>query len=630
MKRGEFSLTGVWARSAIVVAMLLAASACTGGTTAKKDARRDPEFTRGGTLRVASEHYTYDPQKAYTFFDWEILRCCLLRTLFTYSGRPTAEGGAIPQPDLANGMGSVSADGLTWTFKLKPGFRFAPPFQNTEITAADIARGLERTAHVTSLEIGYPSYYAPIEGFEAFQAGDVDSISGIGVPDDHSLIVHLTRPAGDLPYLFTMPATAPIPPGVVESHDEDYERFLVASGPYMFEGSDELDFSLSPSEQVPVSGYDLDGGSAILVRNPSWESDSDAIRNAYADRIEIALYNGFEDDVRSRRQRFARLERGELDILVGDGLTPEEAQRYRTHPALVGGVLEAQLNGLSYMEFNLAMPPFDDLHVRRAALYAIDREEIVRGALGRVSAFGFGHFSYLAGHLGSDSLEGGLLASYDPYPEHGGDLDAARREMAASAYDRDGDGRCDDPACRSVRLVGAIDDAPRSQDEALIVKTSLRAIGIRMELSLTDDAYDKFATGRFGMIAQISDSWFPDFPNASSMFIPLFHSSYIPPACCNLMLVGTSPEQLRSRGLRPVEVPSVDDRMLACQAQTGTAQTECWAALDQYLMEQVIPAMPTLFYSTQTPFSTRVVHASIDQWTTMPALDQVALALGSD
>jgi peptide/nickel transport system substrate-binding protein len=617
-------------RSAIVVAMLLAASACTGGTTAKMDPRRDPEFTRGGTLRVASEHYSYDPQKTFNFFDWEILRCCLLRTLFTYSGRPTAEGGAIPRPDLANGMGSVSADGLTWTFKLKPGIPYAPPFQHTEITATDIARALERAADPKASEGGYSFYYAPIQGFDEFQAREVDSISGIGVPDDHTLVVHLNRPAGDLPYLFTMPATAPIPPGAAEGHDQDYERFLVSSGPYMFEGSDELDFSLPPSEQVPVSGYDLDGGSAVLVRNPSWESGFDAIRPAYVERIELDLH-GFEgDDDRPRKERIARLDRGELDILVGDGLTPEEAQRYRTHPALVGEVLEAQLNGLSYMEFNLAMPPFDDLNVRRAALYAIDREEIVRRALGRVSAFGFGYPSDLAGHLGSDSLEGELLASYDPYPEHGGDLDAARREMAASTYDRDGDGRCDDPACRSVGLVGAMDDAPRSQDEALIVKTSLRAIGIRMKLSLSEDAYDKFATGRFGMIAQISDSWFPDFPNASSMFIPLFHSSYIPPACCNLMLLGASSEQLRSRGLRPVEVPSVDDRMLACQAQTGSAQTECWAALDQYLMEQVIPAMPTLFYSAQTPFSTRVVHASIDQWTTMPALDQVALAPGSE
>jgi hypothetical protein len=40
--------------------------------------------------------------------------------------------------------------------------------------------------------------------------------------------------------------------------------------------------------------------------------------------------------------------------------------------------------------------------------------------------------------------------------------------------------------------------------------------------------------------------------------------------------------------------------------------------------------VPILIPGVQTPYSTRVLQASIDQWTAVPALDQVALAAGSD
>jgi hypothetical protein len=47
------------------------------------------------------------------------------------------------------------------------------------------------------------------------------------------------------------------------------------------------------------------------------------------------------------------------------------------------------------------------------------------------------------------------------------------------------------------------------------------------------------------------------------------------------------------------------------------------------MMEQVVPVVPILIPGIQTPFSTRVLHASIDQWTGVPALDQVALVPGA-
>ena len=90
-----------------------------------------------------------------------------------------------------------------------------------------------------------------------------------------------------------MPAAAPIPPlpgdpkarlGIATGHDDNFGRFLVGTAPYMFEGTDLLDFSLPPDDQEPVSGCDVGrsiadrhlhpplGRRAALVVGPSWTS----------------------------------------------------------------------------------------------------------------------------------------------------------------------------------------------------------------------------------------------------------------------------------------------------------------------------------------------------------------------
>src|SRR5439155_7649283 len=109
--------------------------------------------------------------------------------------------------------------------------------------------------------------------------------------------------------------------GVADGHDEGYGRFLVASGPYMIEGSERLDPSAPAGEQEPVSGF-VPGKSLILVRNPSWDRGSDDLRGAYADRIQITM-GGTPDQAASKiEQGKARprvLLRATGDLLLGAG-----------------------------------------------------------------------------------------------------------------------------------------------------------------------------------------------------------------------------------------------------------------------------------------------------------------------
>jgi peptide/nickel transport system substrate-binding protein len=158
------------------------------------------------------------------------------------------------------------------------GLRFAPPFEDTTITSLDLVRALERTARVSSPIVGYGFYYEMIRGFDDYASGEADSIAGLETPDERTLVVRLDQVTGDLAYRFSQPATAPIPDRAADGHDRDYIGFIVASGPYMIEGSEALDPSAPAREQEPAAGWIpptledmavVKPGSLVLVRNPS-------------------------------------------------------------------------------------------------------------------------------------------------------------------------------------------------------------------------------------------------------------------------------------------------------------------------------------------------------------------------
>ncbi len=124
---------------------------------------------------------------------------------------------------------------------------------------------------------------------------------------------------------------------------------------------------------------------------------------------------------------------------------------------------------------NVALPPFDDIHVRRALNLVLDRTALAR----RLNDLGnFGPVTTTE-HSLPDSVGSDLLASYDPYPL-GGDAAAARREMARSRYDHDHNGRCDVSACKRVVAYGVSQEnrALRVTDD--LIRRDLAHIGVTL------------------------------------------------------------------------------------------------------------------------------------------------------
>lgn len=615
---------------------LLLFAACTTGPEGPHERRSGSAGpVPGGTLRVAVPdemlgNLFLDPSLSETNLDWELFRCCLVRTMYSYNGRPTDRGGVELRPDLADGMPTVSDDGLTWTIRLKPDVRFAPPFDDRTIVADDLVRALERNAGLSG--DFYPSQFEMIDGYSEYRSGEADSISGLAAPDDRTLIVRLDEPAADLAYRFSLPATAPIPEGASDGHDDDYARFLVASGPYMIDGSRVLDFGPAPSRQSPLPGfvparYARDGslkkarGSLMFVRNPSWERSADPLRPAFPDRIEFAL-GGSDGKIASK------VDRGAIDLAFSWNSSPREQVRaYQNDPEMDGRLSIDRKGQIFFVTMNLAVPPFDDVRVRRAVSLAIDKEALVRmierppyGPDGVADVV-------IASHLAPDSLEGDLLGGPDPNPH---DVARAREEMRRSRYDRDGDGRCDARACRRVRVL--VWDTASVPEQARAIKKQLADVGIWLDL---DDEprhrfYEEVDDPSRATPMIVTFGWGALLPVASTWFDGLVTSSgFGGDSNANPSMIGATPAQLREWGYGVTSVPSVDDRFRTCLQGSGSDQLACWAHLDQYLTNEVVPMIPYAEAEHAQTLSRRVTSYSFDQFADMPALDRIALARGS-
>ncbi len=610
-------------------ALLLSAAACNAPAPTA-----GVKILHGGTLRVVMPRPGFFPDSvvfpsaetldAYqdnaTVDGFEVLRCCLGRTLLSYSGRPTRLGGADLRPDLASGFPEVSADGLTWTFHIRPGLHYAPPLQRTEITAADFVRVLQRDARFNG------AFFSDIVGDSAYAQAQTQSIAGLQTPDDHTLVVHLTRPAGDLPSRFALPYTAPLPPlpsdpaapyGVATGHDEGDTGFIVSSGPYMLEGGDKVDFSLPPAQQRPASGLVV-GRSITLVRNPSWSSAIDGLRPAYADRIAID-YGGTLDAA------VAAVEAAREDIMIVQSPPPQVPVQvihaWEADPSR-GKVAIEPRDAVRYISMNLAAPPFDDIHVRRAVAFVLDRKKI-EGAFGGAISGG------VTGHLAFDSIEGNALVSYDPYRTRDDDerMHLAKQEMAQSAYDSRHGGVCDAPACQHVAAI-ALSGPSLPSAMTDIVHQNLLQIGINIDTTpLASRPFFK-ATADHAHLPPLALfwAWLKDYPNGADFFIPLFSKEALDSDAVSHTLIGATPEQLRGWGYTVKTVPEADDRIDACRPLVGDPQMRCWTSLDQYLMEKVAAVLPFVSESYVELVPARVVNYSYDQSINLPALDQIAVA----
>ena len=125
---------------------------------------------------------------------------------------------------------------------------------------------------------------------------------------------------------------------------------------------------------------------------------------------------------------YNKIEAGDLEDSYATA-SPKVFREYSTSSSKRKYLHSNFADGTYYITMNLTQPPFDDIHVRRAMNWVMDREALRRAWGGAVSGV-------VAEHIIPPTVIGGKLANFHPFrtPGNRGSVAKARAEMAKSKY----------------------------------------------------------------------------------------------------------------------------------------------------------------------------------------------------
>lgn len=550
---------GALRKIAFIGAVVLLAGCQNGGGDQQSSATFDPATCRGGTLTVLNQGgITHlDPARLYTSGGGNI-PSLLFRTLTTRN-RQAGEAGTKPAPDLATDLGTPSDGAKTWTYKLRDDIFFE---DGTPITSADIKYGIERS-FAPDLPGGAP-YLRDWLSDAANYPGPYkspDGLKAIETPDDKTIVFKLRKPEGDFPFLATATQFAPVP----KSKDKgvDYENHPISSGPYQVESYEKKK-------------------SLVLVRNPHWKSETDTLRYACPDRIEVTA--GLDAAVIN--QRLVASAGQDANAVTTDAhVGPEQLAQLGSGGPLDKRVARGEFPATYYLAFNLKKKPFDDEKVRQALSYAINRTSVVNALGGSTVAGPSTTFLPPQKALG--------YQPYDYFPAGAtGDPAKARQLLAEAGL-----------AGTTIELAHENDDGnglgPKT---AAAVQESFKQAGVTVKLVAVDSATYRDVTGKPATQPALSlQYWGADWPSGGPFLIPIFDGRQIITAGGNF-------------NLAQYDDPAVNQEIDAVNALTDpAAAARRWGALDAKLGKLAL-VLPLAHEKDVYLFGKNVKNAVPDGW----------------
>ena len=569
----------------------------------------------GGTLNVGWENNfadmsdSFDPTGEYLGDAWGILSGLMVRNLVSYKHVAGAAGNVVV-PDIATSVPKPTNGGKTYTFHLKTDIKFSPPV-NRAVTSADFVTALDRLANPKDGG-EYAFYFSVIKGWSQYAAGKASHISGISTPNKSTIIFNLTQPAGDFLFRLAMPAASPMPAEVMkcfEGKPGAYGRDIVSTAGYMFKGEDQVNIS-SCAAIKPASGFD--GLSMMdLVRNPNAAPDS--YRHNYADEVRF-LTDANSTDI------YNKIEAGSLDTAISS-IPSQVGAKYNTDPNLKKYLHINAGDRIWYLTMNLTQAPFDDVHVRKAMNWVMDKAALQQ-------AWGGAYLGPIANHDIPDAVFNNQLADYKPYgtPGDHGSASKALAAMKGSKY-ANSSGMCTASACKNVLLVADV----RGVDPKMVavIQQDAAKIGITFTVRSTSAAYPTIQTPSKNVPIGERPGWGKDYADALTFFTPLFDGrTIIPQGNVNYSLVGITPSQCKTLKITGNcnNVPNVNSDLDHCSTLSGQPRTTCYENLDKKLTTQIVPWIPWLQGNSVHITSSRVTHWEFDQNPNAPAYENISIS----
>lgn len=291
---------------------------------------------RGGELiRLGTDPPTLDPHLVSDAYAATII-------VEVFGGLVTLDRDLKVVPDLAENW-QVSPDGKTYTFTLRQDAKF---HDGKPVTANDFKWSLERAADPGTQSPTVDTYLGDVVGVREKLRGESTEISGVKVIDDHTLEITIDAPKVYFLSKLTYHTACVLDRENVEASREWFKH-PNGTGPFKLK------------EYVP-------GELLILESNANYHLGAphlDSVRFLLAGGSSMVMYEN--DEIQITGVGLADLDR------VLDPSSPLNKELHTSPPGFEIG----------YIGLNVTLPPLDDVKVRQALSYAINKEEIAEKVL---------------------------------------------------------------------------------------------------------------------------------------------------------------------------------------------------------------------------------------------------------
>jgi len=437
-------------------------------------------------------------------------------------------------PHLAESW-EVSDDYLEWTFHLRDDVTFhdGTPFN------AEAAKWFFDKARDP-------------EGQHVF-SGSYSSVTEILSPDDYTLVFKLSNPWPNILFTLSSSFSGMISPTAYETYGEEYgTKYAVGTGPFILE------------EWIPED-------TTTVVRNPDYNWGPAYLENQGAPYLERVVFKYYPEST----TRISELMTGGIDILYNvpttdlEDVLADERFEIFTAPAWGGA--------LFYIDMNQTKPPLDDVLVRQAINYALDKETLARLTLGE---YGETAYCYMSEHwhCGMDPAEVAEIG-YPYDPQKGIDLLAE-----AGWIDTDGNGVVDKDG-EDLSLLMYIGNDTESQQYGEVMQAEFADVGIEIELLMLD-----YGSMVDGFNANENELCFTNYGWPDSDVYNLFFMS----------------NQIPYLNSSHIDDPHMDELLNAANtAPTAEERCELYAQVEQYAIETAVWA-PVYWLTAITAVNKRV------------------------
>jgi peptide/nickel transport system substrate-binding protein len=447
--------------------------------------------------------------------------------LLTYR-HASGKAGSKVVPGLAKGLPKLSDHGKIYTLYLRRGLRYS---NGRRVRASDFKATIERLFKLGS---GGAPFYSEILGAERFWSKRRGGIAGIATNNRTGKIeIRLIEPRNEFTSLLALPFAAPVPSGTeakdLTSHPPP------ATGPYLITRSSR-------------------GHGWSYARNPAWSRNGKLmpqVPGGHLNRIFMRVIPKPSDRIRA-------VEDGGVDWTSGwlpHGQYAELEARYnrsrlRGEPTLA----------TEFFWMNTRMAPFNDLRVRAAVNFAVDRS-VLRGIYGDEL-------------LPTDQILPPGMPGYRKFVLYPHDMTEAR-ELIAAAH----------PSDRKVTIWS--DREAEGHRACEYYRDLLRELGFVVHLKVVKSSryYMKIGDTSTPDLDTGLGNWFADYPHPNDFFEPLLASWSIFPTF--------------NENLAQIDNPTLDSAIIALGDKRGAIPERAYASLDR-AYTSLAPWVP--YGTPTTPF----------------------------